>query len=278
MHRESRIPEQVGCTKRTHTALVTGVSNGIGMEFTKILAQNNYNLVLIDRDRKKIEVLKDNLKNNHSVKTTFLIEDLTDMEAPYKIYTTLLAENIEIDILINNAGIGAFGRFSETDWLHESNILKLNIIALTHLTKLFMKGMIERKYGKILNIASIGAFQAVPLQSVYSASKAYVLSFTEAIANELKGTGVTVTALCPGPTATGFHDAANGNGKGRYIPKKMPTAREVAMHGYNAMMKGKHVSIHGIMNTVLINISRFFPRKLLADLARKKLEGHLKDF
>jgi len=233
---------------------------------------------LIDRDREKIELLKDDLKSNHSVRTTFLIEDLTEAETPSRIYTVLAAQNIEIDILINNAGIGAFGKFSETDWRHEANILKLNIIALTHLTKLFMKGMIERKYGKILNIASIGAFQAVPLQSVYSASKAYVLSFTEAIANELEGTGVTVTALCPGPTATGFHDAANENGKRRYIPKKMPTAKEVALHGYNAMMKGKHVSIHGIMNTILISISRLFPRKLLADLARKKMEGHLKDF
>ncbi len=189
----------------------------------------------------------------------------------------MAAENVDIDILINNAGIGIFGKFSETDWQHELNILKVNITALTHFTKLFMKGMIERKQGKILNVASIGAFQAVPLQSVYAASKAYVLSFTEAIASELKETGVTVTALCPGPTDTGFHIMARGNGKKMYERIKMHTAEEVAIHGYNAMMKGKHVSIHGFINTLTINISRIIPRKILTTLTHKRMEEHYND-
>ena len=259
------------------TALVTGVSSGIGKEFAKILAKDRYNLVLVDKDREKCEILRDSLETEHNIDVILFIEDLSKDNTPYKIYHTLMADKVDIDILINNAGIGAFGRFSETDWRHEVDILKVNITALTHFTKLFLKGMIERGQGKILNVASIGAFQAVPLQSVYAASKAYVLSFTEAIARELKGTGVTVTALCPGPTATGFHDSAHGNSRKIPLKLKMSTAREVALHGYKAMMRGKHVSIHGFLNTVMINVSRIIPRKILASLAHKKMEDHLSD-
>lgn len=263
--------------KKKNTALITGGSNGIGKEFAKILAKENYNLVLVDKDKERCGILKDTLEKEHDTHVTLFVEDLSEPETPYKIYHTLAAEYVDIDILINNAGIGIFGKFSETDWRDELNILKVNIMALTHFTKLFMKGMIERNQGKILNVASIGAFQAVPLQSVYAASKAYVLSFTEAIASELKETGVTVTALCPGPTDTGFHSTARGNGKKMYERIKMPTAEEVAMHGYNAMMKGKHVSIHGFINTLMINISRIIPRKILTTLAHKRMEEHFND-
>lgn len=261
--------------KTQKTALVTGAVSGIGREFTEILAGNKYNLVLVDKHQDKCEQLKDHLEGKHDVHVTLFVEDLTEPHAPFKIHNTLTERNVEIDVLVNNAGIGVFGRFSETEWQHEANLLRLNVITLTHLTKLFMADMVERKRGKILNVASIGGFQAVPLQSVYSASKAYVLSFTEAIASELKGTGVTATALCPGPTATGFFDAHKAQGLNIYNEQKIATAREVAEHGYKAMMEGKHVSIHGFMNALMINLSRLIPRKLLTTLAHKKMEGHL---
>lgn len=264
-------------TRKTKNALITGSSKGIGREFAKILAKKQYNLVLVDKDWENCSTLKGDLESEYGITVMTFVEDLSMAETPLKIYSALMSKRIEIDVLINNAGIGIFGKFSDTDWHHEENILKVNIMALTYFTKLFMKGMIARKKGKILNVASIGAFQAVPLQSVYAASKAYVLSFTEAIARELKETGVTVTALCPGPTDTGFHILARGDDKKAFKRKKMPTAREVAIHGYNAMMRGEHVSIHGFINTLMINVSRIIPRKILAKLAHKKMRVHLED-
>lgn len=177
-----------------------------------------------------------------------------------------------IDILINNAGIGEFGFFYQTDWHKEEEMINTNVIALTSFCKLFGKDMVARKRGRILNLASTAAFQPGPLMAVYYATKAYVLSFSEAIANEFKDTGVTVTALCPGPTATDFHDRA-GMLKSKLVAgRKIASARDVAWYGYRAMMKGATVAIPGLKNRLLVLSSRFSPRAVVTAVVRKMQE------
>ena len=181
--------------------------------------------------------------------------------------------NFEIDYLINNAGFGDYGLFYESDWDKQERMINLNMLALTQLTHLFLPDMLKRKSGKIMNVASTAAFQPGPLMSVYYASKAYVLFFSEAIANELEGTGVTVTALCPGPTKSGFQKAANVEHSKMLNAKSIPTSKKVAEYGYKAMMKGKHVAVHGFMNKELTFFSRRAPKKFILKTVRRMNEG-----
>ena len=251
------------------TALITGASGGIGYELAKLLAKDNYNLVLVARSEEKLQQLKMDLETGYKISAKVITKDLSKMGAVDEICNELEKEKIAIDILINNAGFGDFGKFTETNWQKEAEMIQLNILTLTHLTKLFLKGMIERKSGKILNLASIASFQPCPLMAVYGATKAYVLSFSEAIANELKGTGVTVTALCPGPTKTNFFKAAGNEDSKLVKGKKIPTSKEVAKCGYEAMKKGETVVIHGLKNRILASSIRFAPRNLVTKISRK---------
>jgi uncharacterized protein len=174
-----------------------------------------------------------------------------------------------IDVLINNAGFGLFGTFSGTDWQRESEMLHLHILTTTHLTKLLLEGMLKRGSGKILNISSLAAFQPGPLMSIYYASKAYMLSFSEAIANELIGTGITVTALCPGPTKTEFQTVVSENSTDNKIRFNMACASKVALYGYTAMHKGKTVAIPGKFNKFLAVLPRFLTRNRATSIVRK---------
>lgn len=254
------------------TALVTGASGGLGAEFARIHASKGDNLVLVARSKDKMDLLKSELEAKYAVGVHVIAGDLSDNALPKAIYDALKLQNIQVDYLINNAGFGDYGFFAECNWEKQQEMIQLNVTALAHMTRLFLPGMVERKSGKVLNIASTAAFQPGPTMSVYFATKAFVLNFSEAIANELKGTGVTVTAFCPGATATGFKAAASLDKSSLFKGKGIAGSREVAECGYKAMMKGRTVAVHGWMNALMAYSVGFVPRKLVTAIARLKLK------
>jgi uncharacterized protein len=250
------------------TALITGASGGIGLELATIHASKGDNLVLVARSGEKLEEIKSELEQKYKVKVHFLVLDLSLRTAPKKVFDEVTRHKISVDYLVNNAGFGDFGLFSECDWDKQEKMINLNIMALTHLTKLFLPGMINRGGGKILNVASLAAFTPGPTMSVYFATKAFVLSFSEALNNELKDKGITVTALCPGSTESKFHEVALGDPK-LVKERIMMSAKEVADIGYKGMMKGKPVVIPGFKNAFLVFASRFVSRETVVKSARK---------
>jgi len=254
------------------TALVTGAAYGIGYELAYIFAVNNHDLVLVDKNTEKLAEVLDEFPRKFNVSVKAIVKDLSISTSPEEIFLELQQANIQVDILVNNAGFGTHGTFAETDLNKELQMLQVNLVSLTHLTKLFLREMVDRGYGKILNVASAAAFQPGPLMAVYAATKAYVLSFSEAIANELEGTGVTVTVLCPGPTASEFHQASlMGNFQ---IPdvKKMMDTKTVAKIGYQGLMRNQTVVIPGIKNRILAESIRFSPRNLVTKIVRSMNE------
>lgn len=255
-----------------NTALITGASNGIGLELAKIHASKGGDLVLVARNKFKLDEIKIELEKQFKISVYTIGKDLSLTNAAQEIYDETNKENIQVDYLINNAGFGDFGMFAETDWNKELQMINLNITSLTHFTKLYLQDMVKRRSGKIMNVASTAAFQSGPTMSVYCATKAYVLSFTEAISNEVIDKGITVTALCPGATETGFQAAGGLDDSKLFKDKKLPTAKEVAQYGYASMMKGKIVAIHGIMNYIMSNSIRFIPRSLVLKISRKMLD------
>jgi short-subunit dehydrogenase len=251
------------------TALITGSSNGIGYELAKIHARNGDNLVLVARNKVKLDDLKKEMEAKYGTEVYTIGKDLALSDAAYEVYDELKKKNITVDYLVNNAGFGDFGFFADSDWQKQEKMINLNILSLTHFTKLFVVDMIKRGNGKIMNVASTAAFQSGPTMAVYYATKAYVLSFSEAIDNELKDKGITVTALCPGATESGFQAAASLEDSRLVKGKKLPTSKQVAEYGYKAMMKGKTVAIHGFMNAVMATSVRFAPRSVIVKVTRK---------
>ncbi|MFM2063898.1 MAG: hypothetical protein RLZZ507_3569 [Cyanobacteriota bacterium] len=257
---------------RPKNVLVTGSAQGIGYQLAYIFARHHYNLVLIDIDAENLAIISEEFRQKFGVDVKILVKDLSVSTSPDEIFTELQQEGIKIDVLVNNAGIGTYGVFSETDLTQELKLLQINIVSLTHLTKLFVKDMISQGSGKILNVASVAAFQPGPLMAVYFASKAYVLSFSEAIANELEGTGVTVTALCPGPTASKFQkSAAMEESKISHV-NRMMTTETVAKIGYDSLMANKTIAIPGIRNQILARSVRFAPRNIVTKIVRSMHE------
>ncbi len=252
-----------------NTALITGASNGIGLELAKVHASKGGDLVLVARNKSKLDELKTTLESQFKVKVYVIGKDLSLNESAQEVYDETRKQNIQIDYLINNAGFGDYGMFVETDWQKTSQMIQLNITTLTQFTKLYLQDMVKRRSGKIMNVASTAAFQSGPLMAVYFATKAYVLSFSEAIDNEIKDKGVTITALCPGATESGFQEVAAMEESNLVKGRKLPTSKEVAVFGYAAMMKGKTVAIHGLMNWILANSVRFTPRAIVVKLTRK---------
>lgn len=250
-------------------ALITGASSGIGLELAHIFAQNKTDLVLVARSEKALKELASLLENKHNIKAHVLALDLSIADSAQLVYNFTQMHQLRIDYLINNAGFGDFAMFAESKWDKQAQMINLNILALTHLTHLYLPDMIKRKNGRIMNVASTASFQPGPTMSVYYASKAFVLHFSEAIANELEGTGVSVTALCPGPTASGFQDAADLNESKLVKGRKLPDAKSVAEYAFKSMMKGKVVAIHGLMNTIMATGIRFTPRSWVVKMARK---------
>jgi short-subunit dehydrogenase len=253
------------------TALITGASGGIGYELSKLFAADGYGLVLVARSQDKLEQVAAELSQGYGVNVVPLAVDLGDPTAPAKIHAALQAKSLRVDALVNNAGFGVHGPFAGTDWSEEWTMLQVNVVALTQLTKLLLPGMVERGWGRVLNVGSTGSFAPAPLMAVYGASKAYVLSFSEALAEELRGTGVSVTALCPGVTRTGFQARA-GVGGTRYVQSGAMSAQQVAEIGYRALMRGRPVVVPGASNSALIFLARFMPRGLATRIAYRMME------
>lgn len=251
----------------TRTALVTGAASGLGYELSLLLAKDGYNLILVDIDATNLEKVKFQMNNTYKSQVDILIKDLSKPNIATEIVNEI--KPASIDVLVNNAGFGLFGTFSDTDWKRESDMLHLHILTTTHLTKLLLDGMLKQGSGKILNISSLAAFQPGPLMSIYYASKAYMLSFSEAIANELIGTGITVTALCPGPTRTEFQGVVSENTVSNKIGFNMACPSKVALYGYNAMKKGKTVAIPGKFNKFLSVLPRFLTRNRTTSIVRR---------
>jgi short-subunit dehydrogenase len=249
------------------TALVTGASGGIGEELARLFAADGHDLVLVARSEDKLSRLAEELKGKHGVAAHVLAADLSRAEAAGEIFDALLTTGISVDALVNNAGIGSYGLFAETDLKQELDLLQINIVALTHLTKLFLPSMLSRRRGYVCNVASTAAFQPGPLMAVYYASKAYVLSFSEALANECEGTGVFVSALCPGPTETGFVVAA-GMQDSKLFDRGAMTARAVALEGYRGMFAGKTIVIPGLRNALVARAVGMMPRGMVTKVVR----------
>jgi uncharacterized protein len=246
------------------TALITGASSGIGAELAKLCAADGYDVVLVARQRAALEDLAFSLSQAHGVAARAVIADLADTAAARAVFDSASA----VDILINNAGFGLRGAFAETDWETEARMIQVNVTALAYLTKLYLPGMIARRSGRILNVASTAAFVPGPFMAMYYATKAFVFSFSLAIANELQGTGVTLTVLCPGPTRTNFFETA-GTSNTNIVKGPWMSAASVAREGYDAMMAGRAEIIAGSRNRWMIWGARFAPRRMLAGIARR---------
>jgi len=253
------------------TAIITGATGGIGYELARIHAGKGENLILVARNKEKLEEIKSDLEQKFGIAVNIIQKDLSLHGSVYEVYNKVNDLNINIDYLINNAGFGDFKHFSDTDWPKQEKMINLNITALTHLTRLFLPHMISRGSGRIMNVASVASFVPGPTMSVYFASKAFVLSFSEAVAEEVRGRGITVTALCPGPTESNFHLVAHDGNETR--KRKMPSSREVAEYGYRSMMKGKMVAVPGLDNKLLVALIWFLPRTLIARVVRRIQEG-----
>jgi short-subunit dehydrogenase len=254
------------------TALITGASFGIGLEFARIFAREGYSLVLVARSTDKLRQLASELEKTHATRSLILATDLTEPGASAYVLDQTTRADIPVDVLVNNAGFGQYGMFAENDLEECLRQIQLNVTALTQLTRLYLPHMLERaktgrKRGGILNVASTAAFQPGPLMAVYFATKAYVLHLSEALANEVRGTGVTVTCLCPGPTTTEFQKRAKIEGI-RLARFGTMDARTVAEDGYRGLMAGKPVVISGLRNWLLAESIRFAPRRLATAIAR----------
>src|ERR1700690_2690101 len=254
------------------TALITGASFGIGLELARIFAREGYNLVLVARNGDRLRQLASELEKAHGARSLILATDLTEPGAAAYVLDQTTRAGLQLDVLVNNAGFGQYGMFAENDLEECLRQIQLNVTTLTHLTRLYLPEMIERKGGRILNVASTAAFQAGPLMAVYYATKAYVLHFSEAIANELQDSGITVTCLCPGPTATEFLRRAKMEGI-RLARYGAMDASTVAEDGYRALLAGKPVVISGLKNWLVAQSVRFAPRRMVTAIARELQEG-----
>ncbi len=254
---------------RRPTALITGASAGIGAALAREFAAHGYDLVLVARRKDRLLALADELETRYRVTARAIEADLARPEAPDEIYRQVWVRGIAVDVLVNNAGFGTHGPFAATDLQTELQMLQVNVVALTHLTKLFLRDMLARRHGKVLNLASTAAFQPGPLMAVYYATKAYVLSLSEALATEVQGTGVTVTALCPGPTPTEFQSRARIADTRLMRSPLVTDAATVARVGYRALMAGKAVAVPGWTNRALTYAVRLAPRRLVAHIVRQ---------
>ncbi len=254
-------------------ALVTGASTGMGYEYAKLFAEDGKNIVVVARSRDKLEELKRDLERAHGTKVKVLVKDLSDPKSPLEIFSELGKEGISIDVLVNNAGFAVGGKFSDSDWQKETEMLQVNIISLTQLTKLLLKGMLEKKSGKILNISSLAGFTPSSGASVYGGTKHYVLGFSNAIADELRGSGVSVTCFCPTATKTPFWKRADAEDcKALKSGPLVMDAATAARHGYKALAKGKTTAAPGLMASFVMFSSRLMPRKVAVRMFGQLLE------
>ena len=250
------------------TALITGASGGIGYELAKLFAKDHYNLVLVARSSDKLNQVASQLRQQFGLNVEAMALDLAEDQSVKMLFEHLKGEKLEVDVLVNNAGFGVFGEFAEMPEEEVLGQVQLNVVALTHLTRLFLPAMIERRQGKIMNVASTAAFQPGPLMAVYYATKAYVLSFSEALANEVAGTGVVVSCFCPGATDTGFQKRAGIENSRLFKKIGAMNVETVARDGYRGLMAGKTLVISGTRNRLVAESVRFAPRKWVTAMSR----------
>lgn len=253
------------------TALVTGASSGIGRALAPLFAQDGFDLVLVARDGERLRELADDLRAHFGVGVTVLPKDLADPAAPEELFRELREQGIVVDVLVNNAGMQVFGPIQDTELTQQLRLIEVNLVALAHLTMLLVQDMRTRGGGRILNVASTGSFAPAPYNATYCASKAFVLSFSEGIARDLEGTGITVTCLCPGATKTEFARRA-GIEDVRIFRLGAMSAERVARIGYRALMKGKTTVVPGLINRLLVLATRFTPRRLATKAGKWVME------
>jgi uncharacterized protein len=253
---------------KIQTALITGASGGIGYELAKLFARDHYNLVLVARSSDKLNQAAAELQSQCGVTVRTVALDLAAAPAPKFLFDQLQREGTAVDVLVNNAGFGGFGEFAAMAEEEILGQLQLNVTALTYLTRLFLPGMLARRSGKIMNVASTAAFQPGPLMAVYYATKAYVLSFSEALANEVAGSGVVVSCFCPGATDTGFAKRAGMEDSRIFKKLGAMNVEAVARDGYRGLMAGRAVVISGARNWLVAESVRFAPRKLVTAVSR----------
>tara|TARA_Y100000768_G_scaffold388545_1_gene385122 strand:- start:2697 stop:3458 length:762 start_codon:yes stop_codon:yes gene_type:complete len=243
------------------TAVVTGGASGIGLEFVKLLIKDDYKVFIVDNNKENLSELNNIISKN---KFQSIRLDLAKRKSPKKIYKKLKNENIEV--LINNAGFGTFGKFYKTEWKREAEMINLHVLNTAHLTKLFLKDMIKKNNGKILNIASVAAFQPGPMMSLYYATKAFILHFTEAISNEVKDKNISISVLCPGQTKTNFQESVSS--KKNKINFNTSCPIKVAKYGYKALKNNITVSVPGFLNKIIVFLNRILPRSTSTNLVR----------
>ncbi len=253
---------------RQLTALITGASGGIGYELAKLFARDRVGLVLVARNKSRLAAIAPELRALGAPMVEVIVADLASADAVPPLLQELSTRRLEIDILVNNAGYGQSGSFASTDEVTELGMIQLNIGALTALTKRVLPAMLGRGHGRILNVASTAGFQPGPFVAVYSATKAYVVSFSEALAEELAGSGITVTALCPGPTATGFAARANMQQSRLFRPGMIMSPAAVAAVGYSGLKRGRRLVVPGLLNKIQLQSLRVSPRRLVVKIAR----------
>jgi short-subunit dehydrogenase len=252
---------------KNQTVLITGASSGIGENLTQYFGKDGYNMVLVARQAEKLDQLAKELKQTYGIEAWACPYDLNDPEAPKALFSELSERQITVQILVNNAGFGEYGLFEEISLEKQLSMMQVNMVAVVHLSKLFLNQLPKGSTGKIMNVASTAAFQPGPLMAVYYATKAFVLSFSEALANELAARKVTVTALCPGPTRTEFETRAGLSGSAVFAGN-IASPEEVAEEAYEGLMAGKTVVIPGFKNQLMAFSTRFAPRELVTRIVR----------
>ena len=250
------------------TALITGASSGIGEDLTRLFAADGHNLVLVARSAERLHALAGELRDRQHIDASVIVADLSEPASPDRIARELAERGQQIDVLVNNAGFGQYGMLAKVDPVDLGRLLQVNVSALTLLTRLLLPAMLSRRAGRVLNVASTAAFQPGPLMAPYYASKAYVLSLSEALAEETRGTGVTVTCLCPGPTTTRFQARAGMEKSKLFKMLSTMSSAEVALAGYRGVMTGRRLVIPGFMNKVGVHANRFAPRVLAPRIVR----------
>lgn len=254
------------------TALITGASKGIGKELARLFAKNRCDVILVARSREELRQLKDELEEKHRVNIHLIVKDLCVENAAQEVFNEVKQAGISVHYLINNAGFGDWGSFADKPWQRYEQMISLNVTALTHFTHLFVNDWKGKQAGKILNISSTAAFQPGPMMAVYFASKSFVLNLSEALNHELREHRISVTVLCPGPTATYFGEESGMKASQLVKSVKIASASDVARMGYDAMMKGKPVAIHGTINKIAPFAIRFIPRKWVTRLSARIMQ------
>ena len=249
-------------------ALVTGASGGIGETFARFLAAEKYDLLLVARGGDKLTALAKELSAKHGIQAHGFSADLSKPESVAAVEIRLKELNRPLDLLVNNAGFATYGEYKDLDPVREQQMIQVNIATLAALTRSVLPDMVKRRQGKVLNVASTGAFMPGPLMAVYYATKAFVLSFSEAVNEELKGTGVSITALCPGPTASGFQSRAGMEKSSLVKGKNLMDSETVVKAGYRALMKEKAFVVPGLMNKILVVLPKLMPRSWIPGMVK----------